>query len=117
MKNAQPHDKAELRALASLNFTAPNRFKGTKNPRHLRAIQGFLMRRLPREQLDQIAGCSNGPELIAELRRRGLEIPCVRIKTKDRDLCDCWQGVYHFTLEDHFRINQWKAKRQQGDAT
>lgn len=111
MKNAQPHKKAEPSALDSVNFTAPSRFMGTDNPRHLRAIQALLTRPIPREHLDQIAGCSNGPELIAELRRRGLEVPCARTKKKDRDFFDCWCGVYHFTQQDRRRINQWKAKR------
>ncbi len=29
-----------------------------------------------REELDRIAGSSNGPETISSLRSRGLEIPC-----------------------------------------
>ena len=114
MKTAQPHNKAELSALGSLNFTAPSRFTGTDNPRHLRVIQAIMTRPITREHLDQIAGCSNGPELVAELRRRGLEVPCARTKKKDRDLFDCWPGVYHFTQQDRRRVNAWLTKRNQG---
>ena len=110
--NAQPHKKAELSALGSLNFTAPSRFTGTDNPRHLRTIQALMTRPITREHLDQIAGCSNGPELIAELRRRGLEVPCARTKKKDRDLFDCWPGVYHFTRQDRRRVLAWLTKRK-----
>ena len=95
------------------HFTAPARFSGTDNPRHLRVIQAFMTRPITREHLDQIAGCSNGPELVAELRRRGLEVPCSRTKKKDRDLFDCWPGVYHFTLRDRRRIYRWLAKQRR----
>ena len=94
------------------NFTAPARFSGTDNPRHLRTIQALMTRPVTREHLDQIAGCSNGPELIAELRRRGLEVPCARTKKKDRDLFDCWPGVYHFTRQDRRRVLAWLTKRK-----
>ena len=92
----------------------PKRFFGTDNPRHLRVIQALLTRPLPREHLDQVAGCSNGPELIAELRRRGLKAPCERTKKKDRDLFDCWPGVYHLTEQDRRRVNDWKRQRAAG---
>ena len=116
MKNAQPHNKAVLSALGSLNFTSPSRFTGTDNPRHLRTIQALMTRPITREHLDQIAGCSNGPELIAELRRRGLEVPCARTKKKDRDLFDCWPGVYHFTQQDRRRVYAWLSKRGGANA-
>ena len=93
----------------------PARFIGTVNPRHLRTIQALMTRPITREHLDQIAGCSNGPELVAELRRRGLEVPCARTKKKDRDLFDCWPGVYHFTQQDRRRVLAWLTKR--GGAT
>ena len=116
MKHAQPHKNAELSALGSLNFTAPSQFTGTDNPRHLRVIQALMTRPITREHLDQIAGCSNGPELVAELRRRGLEVPCPRTKKKDRDLFDCWPGVYHFTQQDRRRVYAWLAKRGGANA-
>ena len=106
MKTPHPA-KAEQSARNSLNFTALARFTGTDNPRHLRTIQALMTRPITREHLDQIAGCSNGPELIAELRRRGLEVPCARTKKKDRDLFDCWPGVYHFTQRDRRRVYRW----------
>ena len=92
-------------------IVAPTRFLGTDNPRHLRAIQALRVRPLPREQLDQVAGCSNGPDLVAELRRRGLELPCTRAKKRDRDLFDSWPGVYHFSEADRRMVNRWLAER------
>ncbi len=113
MKNARPvKDKASAADHGAFIVT-PSHFLGTNNPRQLRVIQAALTRPLPREQLDAVAGCSNGPELVAELRRRGLHFPCTRTKKKDRDLFDCWPGVYHFTEADRRKIAAWKRKRAE----
>ena len=94
------------------------KFTGTDNPRHLRAIAALLRRPMPRESLDKEAGCSNGPELVAELRRRGLEVPCERIHFVDRDGFTCRPGVYLLTAADRRKVHQWQARRnqQQGGA-
>ena len=86
-------------------------FCGTDNPRHLRVIQALTVRPIPREELDRIAGCSNGPDLVAELRRRDLDMPCTRTKKIDRDMFECFPGVYHFTQSDRRRLAAWKRKR------
>ena len=95
--------------------SAPNRpkFTGTDNPRHLRAIAALLRRPMPRESLDKESGASNGPELIAELRRRGLAVPCERIRFIDRDGLVCRPGVYSFTGADRRKLYDWQATRQQ----
>jgi len=90
------------------------KFAGTDNPRHLRVIQALMTRPLPREQLDSVAGQSNGPELVAELRRRGLEVPCTRTKRKDRDGFDVLPGVYSLSQQDRRRVIQWLATRNLG---
>ena len=90
------------------------KFAGTDNQRHLRVIQAQMPRPLPREQLDNVAGASNGHELVAGLRRRGPEIPCTRTKKKDRESFDCWPGVYYFTPRDLRRVIQFIAKRNAG---
>ena len=94
----------------------PAKFHGTDNPRHLRAIAALLRRPMPRENLDTEAGCSNGPELVAELRRRGLEVPCKRINFVDRDGFICRPGVYLLTDGDRRKLHQWMAKRQKKGA-
>jgi hypothetical protein len=38
-------------------------------------------------------------------------MPCARTKKKDRDLFDCYPGVYHFTQQDRRRVKKWLAKR------
>lgn len=93
------------------------KFTGTDNPRHLRAIQVLLARPVPREQLDTVAGASNSPELVAELRRRGLDAPCERISFIDRDGKLCRPGVYSLTIRDRRKIYAWMAKRNQGGTT
>ena len=91
----------------------PAYFLGTDNPRHLRAIHALLVSPQPREAIDSRAGCSNGPELVAELRRRGLEVPCQRTPCIDRDGFEVKRGIYFLTQRDKTHIRQWQAKRQQ----
>ena len=99
--------------------SAPNgpKFTGTDNPRHLRVIEALLQRPRRREDVDNIAGCSNGPDLIAELRRRGLgeeHLPCERINFIDRDGFRCCPGVYHLTEQGRRAIYTWLAKCRKG---
>ncbi len=89
-------------------------FLGTDNPRHLRALHGLLTRSQTREHIDRIAGCSNGPELIAELRRRGLNVPCERVPVIDRDGREVKRGVYNLTAADRRKIHAWLRRRQSG---
>lgn len=90
-------------------FIPASRFLGTCNIRHLRVLAVLLVRQLFREELDKIAGCSNGPELVAELRRFGLEIPCQRVTRLDRDGKRCRPGVYSLTDDDRLKIAKWRA--------
>jgi hypothetical protein len=86
-------------------------FLGTENPRHLRALNALLRRPMPREHIDREAGCSNGPELVAELRRRGLTVPCDRAPVIDRDGREVGRGVYHLTKADRRKLHHWLAIR------
>ena len=101
---------------AHQEFTKPARFMGTINKRHLRAIQALLVSPQPRESIDSRAGCSNGPELVAELRRRGLELPCQRTPCIDRDGYEVNRGIYYLTERDKRLIRQWKQARKGGAA-
>lgn len=91
-------------------------FLGTDNPRHLRAIQALLTNPQPREQIDLRVGCSNAPDLIAKLRRRGLEIPCQRTPCIDRDGYEVKRGIYYLTDKDKRLIRRWKVRRHNGGA-
>lgn len=88
-------------------------FRGTSNPRHIRAIHALMTRPMPREHLDRAVGCSNGPELVAELRRRGLDIPCERVPAWDRDGREVRCGVYHLTVGDRRLLSRWLSKRAE----
>jgi hypothetical protein len=90
------------------------RFTGTDNPRHLRAIAALLVRPRRRVDLDDIVGATNSPELVAELRRRGLDVPCERIHFLDRDEKPCRPGVYDFTTRDRRLIHKWQASIRKG---
>lgn len=90
-------------------FNPSSRFLGTCNMRHLRVLAVLLVRQIFREELDKIAGCSNGPELVAELRRRGLEIPCETVTRMDKDGKPCRPGVYSLTDDDRLKIAKWRA--------
>jgi hypothetical protein len=91
-----------------------HKFSGTNNPRHIRVIFRLLKGSIPREILDRVAGCSNGPDLTAELRRRGLEIPCQRIPAYDRDGELIRHGVYSLSIHDRKLIHRWLASRNKG---
>ena len=102
MKNARPPKEAS--ALDQRQFY-------TDNPRHCRALALLLQRPAKREEIDSRAGCSNAPELIAELRRRGLEVPCERVPALDRDGRPCRPGVYHLSASDRRKVARWMYSR------
>lgn len=110
MKNARPSN-AKTSAREQGDSKARTAFFGTENPRHLRVIQAVTVRPVPREELDRVAGCSNGPALVADLRDLGLDMPCTRTRKLDRDLFPTWPGVYHLTERDRRKLNAWKRRR------
>lgn len=106
-----PPNQIEFESVPSKRNSTTTKFTGTDNPRHLRAIQALMTRPQRREHLDMIAGCSNTPELIAELRRRGLDVPCERVPDLDRDGRPIKRGVYHLLKSDRHKVNAWLRKR------
>ena len=88
------------------NPSAPNsaQFTGTDNPRHLRVLTSLLHGSRTREEIDQIAGCSNSPQLISDLRTLGLELPCSRLRRIDRDGKKCAPGIYSLTDSDRQQV-------------
>lgn len=93
---------------------AKRTFYGTDNPRHLRVIQSLMIRPRKREEIDTIAGASNGPELMAELRRRGLRAKCQLTPGIDRDGYPIKFGIYEFNDDDRRAVNAWLRKRDAG---
>ncbi len=108
----QPASESAIAATASAN-SITGKFHGTDNPRHLRAIDALMRRALPREHGDRAAGCSNFPDLVAELRRRGLDIPCERVPDRDRDGFPIKRGVYHFVASDRRKVLRWMKSRSR----
>lgn len=106
MKNApitKSNESTKYKANYNINFY-------TDNQRHVRALKALLSRPQPREMLDRVVGCSNAPELVAELRRRGLEVPCEHIEVIDRDGKVCRPGIYSLSARDQVLIRRWLAE-------
>ena len=91
-------------------------FSGTSNKRHLRVLHALMRRPMPREEVDRVAGASNGPDLIFDLRARGLEIPCHRVPCIDRDGLETERGIYSPSATDRRKIARWLAKLGKGAA-
>ena len=68
--------------------------------REKRAVTALLNTPVMRENLDTIAGCSNSPDLVAGLRRKGLIVPCERVERFDKDGNSCYPGRYSFMPDD-----------------
>lgn len=65
-------------------------------PRHRRLIIALIAGPLTRESADRVAGASNGPHYIKELKDKfGLNIHTERVEKIDRDGFVTWPGVYH----------------------
>lgn len=114
-------DKGQLPVFAELTLGADTQdstanntktFSGTDNPRHLRVIHSLLIRPRKREEIDSIAGASNGPELMAELRRRGLTAKCHRTPGIDRDGYPIKFGIYELDDADRRALSVWLRKRE-----
>lgn len=93
--------------------TSSAHFSGTDNPRHLRVLHSLMTRPRKREEIDHIAGASNGPDLVAELRRRGLRATCHRTPGIDRDGHPVRFGVYALDDADRRAINAWLRLRDR----
>jgi hypothetical protein len=118
LENGSAHGQGGREVQQSSNSEAhSSRFAGTTNPRHLRVLQAMLNGPQPRQTLDAVAGSTNVPELIAELRRRGLDAPCRRISAIDRDGKPCKPGVYSLTDSDRRKVNRWLAQRAAGSVS
>ncbi|MBC7676750.1 MAG: hypothetical protein H7173_11980 [Rhodoferax sp.] len=95
------------------DFTAqPGRkFTGTDNPRHLRVIHSLMIRPRKREEINSIAGAANGPDLMPDLRRRGLRANCQKTPGIDRDGYPVKFGIYELDDGDKRAIHAWQRKR------
>jgi hypothetical protein len=116
MKNAHPiNDKA---GAPGQGTSIVSGFQGTTNPRYLRILAALLTRPRSREDIDRIAGASNGPAAIAELRALGLPksdcLPCERTPCIDRDGKEVKRGIYWLTPAGRRRVLDWIRRRNCG---
>ncbi|PFG11760.1 hypothetical protein [Marinobacter sp. LV10MA510-1] len=87
MKNETPATKAK-------------RLQNYITPRHRRLIVALLIGPLPRETGDRVAGASNSPHYIGELRDKfHLSIRTERVEKIDRDGFVTRPGIYHLEPE------------------
>lgn len=63
-----------------------------------------------REDLDRAAKVSNGPEIVRQLRKLGLEIPCERVRCLNSYGTVVRRGVYSLTRRDAAKIRAFIAK-------
>lgn len=105
MKKAQPVSKL------SRSHGNNNTFLGTDNPRELRALAALLKRPHLRKEIDSIAGCANTPDLISRIKKRGLDIRCVRETVIDRDGKKCRSGIYYLTRAAIRQLKNWLKRR------
>ncbi|WP_155754639.1 hypothetical protein [Burkholderia stagnalis] len=106
MKKKNARQPEPTSANEQRNFRLPS------NLRHLRVIHALMVRSRPREEIDRIAGCSNGPDLIAALRRVGLDVPCALIPAFDRDGLPVKSGVYFLSESDRRKVARWLKVRE-----
>jgi hypothetical protein len=116
-ENGSAHGQGGREVQQSSNSEAhSSQFRGSSNPRHQRVLAALLRGPQPRQTLDAVAGCTNAPELVAELRRRGLDAPCRRIDAIDRDGRPCKPGIYFLSDSDRRKVGRWLAQRAAGGA-
>ena len=103
MKNARPTE-VKTSALDTRKFIGPG------CPRQERLLNALLAHPVSREAADRIAGASNGPDVVARLRKRGLSAPCEMRRGIDRDGKKVLYGVYSLTDSDRQAVAAWKAR-------
>ena len=79
----------------------------TITQREKRALNALINNPVMRENLDTIAGCSNSPELVAGLRRKGLIVPCEKVERFDKDGNSCYPGRSSLMPEDKIIAREW----------
>lgn len=108
MKNTQ--NKAAPGATGTAFSDTNTQAHSTKpklTPREIRALMCLIRRPHYREELDKNAGCSNGPELVGQLRRKGLAIKCKRVTKLDRDGRECRPGLYSLSADAALMAKEW----------
>jgi hypothetical protein len=83
-----------------------------ENPREARALQALLDGPVRRERLDRIAGVSNGPDVIYNLRNIwGFQIQTKRVPSIDRDQRKVSVGQYTLSESHRVKAREWLRAR------
>ena len=85
---------------------------GFTTARQYRVIKALMQGPESREAVDRIAGASNGPAVVQQLRMLGYDIPCERVSHIDRDGLAGWHGVYSLSPQDRLRVREWLYQRR-----
>ena len=75
--------------------------------RQIRAVVRLVKGAVDREELDRVSGSTNSPDIVRQLRRKGIGINMQRIDALDRDGRDCWFGRYSLTESGRRAVQQW----------
>lgn len=117
-------DKSMVCSTGSMPASMPIAEKSADTPRprkpvgltarHRRILLALLAGKCSREQIDRIAGASNGPDEILRLRRLyGLQIPCTRKGSKDRDGQAIEFGTYSLAERDRIEAQRLLALTEE----
>lgn len=83
------------------------------NSRHMRVANALLAcRGLWRYEVDDIAGCANGPQLMADIGHKAIHWTCTRLERVDRDGRTCKPGFYELTPAGRELITSRVDKRK-----
>ncbi len=104
------HNDASIRSLSRGPISIES-----LNPRQQRLLQRLLLGPASREEVDRIAGASNGPGVVSGLRTRGLVIPCKRSKSMDSDGRVCWPGAYRLNVADKKIVRALFFKKERSN--
>lgn len=104
------HNDASLRHLSRAPISIDS-----LNPRQQRLLQRLLQGPASREDVDRIAGASNGSSVVSGLRTRGLVIPCKRSKSRDSDGGVCWPGAYSLSIADKKIVRALLSKKERSN--
>lgn len=112
MKKGQLPIFAELTLADNEDSTAKvaGKFAGTDNLMHLAVIHALLIRPRKHEEIDCIAGASLGLDVIADLRRFGLNILCRETPEIDRNGYPIQIVVYALDDNDRRKLAAWMRK-------
>lgn len=95
--------------------SAPKQRKFKLTPRQRRLCEEFATgRKLWREDVDRIAGASNGPNVMSQLKRKGLKWQCDHIKKIDCDGEPCEPGLYSIVGSGWETLRAWGFEVKYG---